>query len=672
MRILSLLFTLFVGSVSAQEFVSSVDSVDIENVIISVSRVADNAPVTYTNVDQAQINEIYIGQDPAVLIERLVPSIVSYSDGGTDIGNYSQFRLRGIDQDRLNISLNGVPLNDMVDHGTFFSNFSDFGNSVESIQVIRGVGANSVGAASYGGSVNFESPNLFKDESNYGVQLTAGSFGTLRASAEAQSGLIDDKFGVYARMTRTETGGFKDNSGSDSYSFFFSGGIKGDNDVLKLTAFSGRTQNGQSYLHVPLSIINENPRTNFNDLNDVDDFEQNMVQLQYAKSLPGFQYSATAYFHGAGGEFPFSFGGDQFMFGLENDQYGLQLNGTKQLGEGALSFGANGYTFNRVNFDFITPFEREPFNRDFTDKNEVSTYAKYDGNLNKFAYFANAELRFIDTDIDGDESVIGADNDFFIEEDYAFFNFSLGLSLQLSQRDQFYISFGETSREPTRSDLFNGVTESERVHDLELGYRLRGNNLSFEANLFHLNFDNEISQIGALVDMSYMEIRQNVPNSIRQGIEIVGSYNISDQVKLELNLTYMDSNIDEYVDPGTGETFTDVEHIFAPQFLINPTVDIALSKRIKLNLNARHVSQSFTELSNNDSFVLPSFTVFNSQLNTQITDNLSLSFVLNNVFDVLYFTEGSPIDVDFDGTIDDIGFRVQPPRNFYVLAKYQF
>ena len=216
------------------------------------------------------------------------------------------------------------------------------------------------------------------------------------------------------------------------------------------------------------------------------------------------------------------------------------------------------------------------------------------------------------------------------------------------------------------------MTESERVHDLELGYRLRGNNLSFEANLFHLNFDNEISQIGALVDMSYMEIRQNVPNSIRQGIEIVGSYNISDQVKLGLNLTYMDSNIDEYVDPGTGETFTDVEHIFAPQFLINPTVDIAISKRIKLNLNARHVSQSFTELSNNDSFVLPSFTVFNSQLNTQITDNLSLSFVLNNVFDVLYFTEGSPIDVDFDGTIDDIGFRVQPPRNFYVLAKYQF
>jgi len=159
MRILSLMFTLFVVSVSAQEFISSVDSVDIENVIISVSRVADNAPVTYTNVDQAQINEIYIGQDPAVLIERLVPSIVSYSDGGTDIGNYSQFRLRGIDQDRLNISLNGVPLNDMVDHGTFFSNFSDFGNSVESIQVIRGVGANSVGAASYGGSVNFESPN---------------------------------------------------------------------------------------------------------------------------------------------------------------------------------------------------------------------------------------------------------------------------------------------------------------------------------------------------------------------------------------------------------------------------------------------------------------------------------------------------------------------------------
>lgn len=672
MRILSILFTLFVVTASAQDFVSSVDSVDIEDVIISATRVAENAPVTYTNVDQAQINEIYIGQDPAVLIERLVPSIVSYSDGGTDIGNYSQFRLRGIDQDRLNISLNGVPLNDMVDHGTFFSNFSDFGNSVESIQVIRGVGANSVGAASYGGSVNFESPNLFKDESNYGVQLTAGSFNTLRVSAEAQSGLIDDKFGVYARMTRTETGGFKDNSGSDSYSFFFSGGIKGDNDVLKLTAFSGRTQNGQSYLHVPLSIINENPRTNFNDLNDVDDFEQNMVQLQYAKSVAGFDYSATAYFHGAGGVFPFSFGGDQFMFGLENDQYGLQLNGTKALGQGSLSFGANGYIFDRENFDFITPLANQPFNRDVTDKNEGSVYAKYETSLDKLSFFGNAELRRLDMTVDGDETVIGEENDFLLEQDFTFFNFSLGISHELSEQDQLYVSYGETSREPTRTDLFNGVTESERVHDIELGYRHRGSKFSFEANLFHLNFDNEISQIGALVDMSYMEIRQNLPNSIRQGIEIVGSVKLTDRVDLGLNLTYMDSNIDNYVDPGTGEEFTDIEHIFAPEFLINPSVDIAITNKINFNLNARHVSQSFTELSNNEDFVLPSFTVLNSQLNAQINDNFSLSFVLNNVFDTLYFTEGSPIDVDFDGTIDDVGFRVQPPRNFYVLAKYQF
>ncbi len=661
------LFYLLVPTLLSSQLTSTADSLDLENIIIASSRVSREAPYSFQNIDRAQIESIYIGQDPVTLLQRLAPSIISYSDGGTDIGNYSQFRLRGIDQDRLNISLNGVPLNDMVDHGTFFSNFSDFGNSVESIQIIRGTGANSVGAASYGGSVNFESPNLFKESSDHSVQLTAGSFGTLRTSAELSTGLMDQRYGVYARMTRTHSDGYKDNSGSDSYSLFFSTGIKGNDDVLKLTAFAGKTQNGQSYEHVPRSIIDIDPRTNFNNLNDVDDFEQNMVQLQYAKSSGSLDYVLTAYYSGAGGVFPFTFDGSQFMFGLENDQWGLQVGTTKTFKDMSLSFGVNAYTFDRTNFEFISPFVREPYFRDFTDKDEASVYLKWTKSTNGINLFANVELRHLDMNMTADETII---DPFNMSESYTFFNGSLGLSYDLNDYADIYLSYGETSREPTRSDLLNGVTESERVHDIELGYRYSSNKLKFAANLFYMNFDNEISKIGALVDRSYMEIRQNVPNSLRSGVEIEGSYDINSNIGFGLNLAYLNTSIDEYVDGAN--TFTDVEHIFAPKWTISPSIHWQITDQIVIDLNSLHVSQSFAELSNNQDFTLPAFTVLNAQLNMTVTDRLTLGVVVNNLFDVLYFTEGSPIDIEFDGIVDEMGFRVQPPRNFYVTLNYQF
>jgi len=245
---------IFHSQLIAQE---SRDSITIDEIIIASSRAKEKDPLSIQNIRLERIESVYAGQDPAVLLEQLSPSIISYSDAGTDIGNYAQFRMRGISQDRINISLNGVPLNDMADQGTFFSNFSDFGNSIESIQIQRGVGASKAGIASYGGAVNFESINPFTSDKQSGLELTTGSFGTIRASGEIGTGLMKSGAGVYGRFTRTYTEGYKDHSGSDSHSFFISGGILGDRDMFKITAFSGKTENDQSYLPVLRIILNK-------------------------------------------------------------------------------------------------------------------------------------------------------------------------------------------------------------------------------------------------------------------------------------------------------------------------------------------------------------------------------------------------------------------------------
>ena len=656
-------------SQSTVDLVPSFDTtLNIEQIVISASRLGERAPLTIQNINQAQINQIYVGQDPVLLIQQLSPSIVTYSDGGTDIGNYSQFRLRGMDQDRVNISLNGVPLNDMVDHGVYFSNFSDFGNSIQSMQITRGVGATSTGVASYAGAINFESINLFSEAPSGSAQITAGSFGTLRTAAEVNSGTLDNNMAFYTRLSRTETSGYKYNSGSNSYSMYFSGAYKGNKDMLKLTAFSGKTQNGQSYEHVPLSLIEQDPRTNFNNLNDVDDFEQHLAQLQYARSIsPNLSYTTTAYYNGAGGVFPYTFDGVQYMYGLNNSHYGLMGNMTYSKGQNSLVSGLHLYQFDRTNYEYVSPFVREPYVRDYTDKGEISAFVKYNRVINNFSLYGNLEVRALSMKISGDESL---GNAFQLENDFSFVNYVIGLDYLLKANSSLYFSFGRSHREPTRSDIFNGVTRAERVNDIELGWRYKSSKMMMSANAFYMNFDNEITKIGALQDQSYMEIRQNVDNSIRAGLEVQSSYQLDHGLQLNLLLAYMNNNIERY-DNGS-QVFTDVGHIFAPDWIIQPSLRYVLSPRIGLLVSSRYVSESFSELSNNSDFILPSHFIVNTQLDFSPIDRLKFIVSLNNLFDVLYYTEGSPIDVDFDGTVEEMGYRVQSPRNAYVMMSYTF
>lgn len=136
-------------------------------------------------------------------------------------------RLRGISQERINITLNGVPLNDMIDHGVFFSNFTDISGSFESVQVQRGVGTSTNGVASAAGSINFESVNLENSEQGGSIQTGIGSFATSRLNASARSGLVDDKWAFYTNFSKIQSDGYRDNTSTDSYSFFFSGDILG-------------------------------------------------------------------------------------------------------------------------------------------------------------------------------------------------------------------------------------------------------------------------------------------------------------------------------------------------------------------------------------------------------------------------------------------------------------
>ncbi len=645
------------------------EKLTIENITIQSSRIRDTEPVSFQRIDNMVIERIYYGQDPAALLQQLSPSIVSYSDGGTDMGNYAQFRLRGIDQDRINISLNGVPLNDMIDHGVYFSNFSDFLNSVHSVQVQRGVAADKHGVASFAGSVNFESARMSQESPSTDVQMGLASFGTRRISAEVHSGTLAQGVSLYTRMSHFRTDGYKYNSGAEAYSLFLSGGYVGSKDMIKITALAGKTQNGQAYEYVPISDILVDPRTNFNGLNDIDDFAQQQVQIQHARQINHLNLNTTYYYNGAFGVFPYTFDNVQYMYGLNNKHHGLMSTISGEHAQSDWSAGIHAYTMSRTNTEHISPFSTDPYQRDLTDKKEISAFGKYNVRFGKWHVHASGQLRHISMINRYDLLTHTPDIEQF-DRSWLFINGVGGLHYQASQANSFYLSLGYSNREPTRTDLLNGVSAHERVRDIELGWRHRRNKYSLEVNVFDMSFRNEISKIGALVERSYMEIRQNVPHSRRYGLEMMAQLNMSAQFFANLTGSLMGTNISEYQSAGTD--LRNIEHILAPRFIITPTLNYTPYQRLSLMVMARHVSSSFTELSNNPDFTLPAYTVLNSQINYQLSSSINLQLTASNIFNTLYFAEGRPTDRNFDGTIDEMGFRIQPPRNFSMMIRMSF
>ncbi len=683
-----MLVCIFLNVGYGQESYDSISTRELEELVIYSVRANESTPTTSKTVTREEIEEFYIGQDPSVVIEQLTPSIISYSDAGSPIGNYNQFRLRGIDQTRINMTLNGVPLNDMIDQGVFFSNFSDFTNSVESFQVQRGVGTSSNGVASYGGSVNFESYRLNQPDPSLELQLLYGSFNTLRTSVEASTGKLENNVGAYARFTRTSSDGYKRYSGSDSYSFFASGGYLGDKDVIKVTAFAGKTQNDQSYLPVLLSDIKSDPFTNYNHPNDTDDFEQELIQLQYSRIISDdITINSTAYFGGARGEFPFGLDDTtQLIFGLENEHLGFFGDMLYEKGSLDLALGVHVYNFQRANINSLAP-SIVPTYTDETFKNEFSSFVKANYSVgNRTNIFADIQARFVDLKFEGAslQTLAGIGS---VSRSWTFINPKIGINTGFGTNSNLYISLGRTGREPTRTDILQGdgsgiydynitslldetIVREEYVNDLEIGYRFKGKNLDLDVNYFFMSFEDEISPVGALAARSYIPLRVNVEKSLRTGVEVVSHYRVNEVLSLVLNGSYLMTNINEFTNSNS-ELIQDVEHIFSPNLMINPSLSLDVNK-FGLNLFGRYVSESFMELSNDQEFTLPSFFVLDGNLKYDFSDSFSMSITVNNILDETYFTEGSPVDIDFDGNVEGPGYRIQPPRNIFISGSFRF
>ena len=590
----------------------------LEAVVIRATRAGGIASTSQTTLDRATIERIYVGQDaPLVLLGAT--GVTAASDAGAFSG-YSSIRLRGIDQSRLAISLDGVPLNDPEDQVLYFSNVPDFMNSMQSVRIQRGIGSSAFGAAGLAGSLNFESIPIAATPRFAEAQITGGSWGTGRVSLEGATGLHQG-WSAYARTSGQETDGFRDHSGNRARSTFVSAGWFGARDALRVTGFAGRSRMQLAYYAPSEAELAANPRANPMSPLERDDFHQEMVSVQYTRVLDAHTtVTTTAYRNGAGGNYDVVVVPDLWNFNLDHSWLGVLSTLTYARPGLELAAGTHVSSYHRDHALKVRP-DLETLVYDNTGfKQEQSAFVKatiargtidWHGDLQ----LRRAAFRYRPTPGTG----IGEPR-----ISWVFVNPKIGVTWRARPALSFHASIGHGGREPTRTDLFAGADDvdaaiaadvlpldqvrPERLTDLETGVRVARGAAVLSVNAFAMRFSDEIAPIGA-ISITGSPLRRNVEHSTRAGVEIEGSWRVGALLTLTGNAMLMRARIAEYRDVASATTFRDVPPLLSPAVIANAQAAWRPSARGELSFGIRHVARSFLANDGNAAFATPAFTL---------------------------------------------------------------
>ncbi|MBC8034142.1 MAG: TonB-dependent receptor [Chitinophagaceae bacterium] len=586
------------------------DTSALKEVIVSY-QAGSRTPITFQNLQGKKLDIKNTGQEPSFLLSE-TPSITVYSDAGNMQG-YSYYRLRGMDQTRINTTLDGMPLNEPEDQGAYFSNYPDLLNSISSIQIQRGVGTSKNGAASYAGSVQLFSPDL-SDSAGIRLGVGYGSYNSFRAFGEYQTGLKNRK-AFYVRASQIYTDGYKYHSSNNSQSVFASGGWYLDKSTWKFNLLAGNQRNQLAWLGVADSLVVKDRRTNANS-NEKDHFFQALMQLQNRwKPSKRSEIQSSVYYTRLKGNYDFDLnnfiglpsGEEMYNYAFLSNFTGLYINYTFRLDKLSWTTGLHGNLYSRRHLGSERSYGELYRNKGF--KKEASAFSKAEYYFHGFTLFGDLQLRSVSFDYEGSVP--------FEKMNWQFINPKAGISLAASGSIDLYYGVGRTGREPTRNDIFGGNDnlpadsngrpllfnlDPESVIDHEAGIRVHTKDLSLQLNGYYMKFRNEIVLNGKL-GPNGLVLTDKVARSVRTGLECSFNYRVSNSLSVINNASYNYSQIRQQ-----SITF---RPLLTPQWIINQELSWNKGK-YGAALSGRYQSSSFIDFSN--SAVVKDYVLVNARM----------------------------------------------------------
>lgn len=674
-------------SLSSDETVNLVlqsSNILADEVIVSATRAGAKTPVAVSNLSREDIVAQSAGQDIPYLL-GLTPSVVQSSESGTGIG-YSGLRIRGTDPSRINVTINGIPLNDSESQGTFWVNMPDFANSVDNVQIQRGVGSSTNGAAAFGATINFQT-ETFNAEPYAEVQSLIGSYGTRKNSIKAGTGLIDGKFTVDARYSKLNSDGYVDYAFVDHQSFFVSAAYYTEKSIIKANIISGDQHTGISWWGNPIPDDDRryNPAGEYTDelgnkqyyKDQTDNYFQDHYQLFYSTQLNSF-LNLNAALHYTDGEGYY----EQYKEDHSFEDYGLPnvviggetISETDLIRRKWLSNDFYGFTFSmnytkdKVDASFggaWNKYDGDHFGRIIWMRNAGNSEKGYEwyfnvgekidfnvfGKLNyqlteKLNAYGDLQYRRINYDMTGIDDDLTS---LVQSHQFDFFNPKFGFFYDVDANHKTYFSLGVGHREPTRTNFKeakgdpSSTPQSESLYDYELGYKYSSTKAAFGANIYYMYYRDQLVATGEKNNVG-SSIMTNVDKSYRLGIEFVGGLQISKCLSWDANLTLSRNKILDYVDntPGAGDdgNMGDTDISYSPNVIANSILTVSPCEKFSVKIISKYVGDQHFDNTSSEDRKIDSYFVNNMRFDYQfkglVFDNISLFAQINNILDKKY------------------------------------
>ena len=540
-------------------------------------------PMTFVNYQAKELEPFNTGQDLPYAL-RYSPSLWVNSDAGNGIG-YTSLRIRGSDLSRINVTINGVPLNDAESQYVFWVDLPDFMSSTQQLQIQRGVGTSTNGAGAFGASINLNTQTV-SSEPYAQVTGTVGSFGTRRASVELGTGLLKNKIQVDGRISTIHSDGYIDRARADLQSYYLSGTYVGKYTSFRLLGFSGKENTYQAWNGVPATYIDDPELRRYNSSgterpgsphpNEVDDYRQSHYQAIWNQKLSSFSdLNITLHYTRGLGYFE-QYKGNQNLddYGitdpngqikttnlirrrwLDNRFFGMAASWTmrKKAYDWTIGVAGNHYAgqhFGEVTWAGFMGTEEQGLRYYDNDasKSDVSAYSKWDVAFSKdWHSYLDLQVRKINYNFLGTASD-GRPLQQTVQ--LPFFNPKAGLSFTPSPTLKYYISFAIGHHEPNRDDYTESSAAShplpEGLYNTEAGWEWNGKSASLGINLYHMFYRNQLVLNGQINDVGAYT-RVNVAKSYRAGIEIQNRWVGWNSLEVLTNITFSQNRIKAFTD----------------------------------------------------------------------------------------------------------------------------
>jgi iron complex outermembrane receptor protein len=634
----------------------------LDSVVVSATRAGEFTPVTHTSVGKAALRASNpMGSLPMTL--GLLPSVVTYNEGGTGLGN-SAMTIRGVKGSQINVTLNGITLNDAESQEVFWVNIPALTALISNVQVQRGLGTSASGAGAFGASINMNTA-FVSNEPFANADLSYGSYNTFISTVSAGTGLTSKGLYGSAAYSYGCTDGYIRNAWVRSQSAFVALGWLGGRNSLRLTYLMGSQHSGITWDGIDLDKYYEDRRYNgagkYKDdegntcyyPNQSDNYGQHHIQLNYTHSFTSaLTWTSTLnYTRGDGYDEYYKTGKTLSDYGLNSDAksdiiYRKVMNNdhwvlSSNLGYKSRPLDVTGGIFlsnySGGHHGDVLWAKALGDGADYSNDNWYSNL----GDKADMSIFARAEFRpmgWLTAYVDLQERLVnyslwGTDDDWIAygaspadrlaySARWPFFNPRAGVSASLGKH-MLYGSVALGHREPGRSDIKENIKGSlspivpEEMVDIEAGWHYSGKAISASANIYLMEYRNMLLETGRLSSSGYA-IKENVDRAWRRGIELAAAWQALSWLKADANATLSINRIADYTsyvayDDYSARTYA--VHYGETPMLMSPSV-IGMARLTatpwkggSVVLSGKYLGKQYIDNSGSDEMAIPAYFV---------------------------------------------------------------